>query len=159
MQAVILPVTSGPPWVTPLGNIYQGVCIDTGSGMGFCTEHAAVAAMVTARESSVAKVVAVWLDKDGTLFVLPPCGRCREFMSQIDESNLIQKSSWAESRRRDFGNFYRLMNGLSHTLAWVTMVRLLLSLPISDVFQSLRWKRHELQCWHASGGIPGTRFR
>ena len=78
----------GAALVTHLGNIYRGVCIDTGSGMGFCAEHAAVAAMVTARESSIAKVVAVWLDKDGTLFVLPPCGRCREFMSQIDESNL-----------------------------------------------------------------------
>ena len=77
-----------PPSSPDLGKIYRGVCIDTGSGMGFCAEHAAVAAMVTARESSIAKVVAVWLDKDGTLFVLPPCGRCREFMSQIDESNL-----------------------------------------------------------------------
>ncbi len=78
----------GAALVTRLGNIYLGVCIDTGSGMGFCAEHAAVAAMVTARESSIAKVVAVWIDKDGKLFVLPPCGRCREFMSQIDESNL-----------------------------------------------------------------------
>lgn len=74
--------------VTERGNTYKGVCIDTGSGMGFCAEHSAVAAMVTAGESKIAQVVAVWKDKDGTLYVLPPCGRCREFMSQINKSNL-----------------------------------------------------------------------
>ena len=42
----------GAALVTDLGTIYRGVCIDTGSGMGFCAEHAAVAAIVTARESS-----------------------------------------------------------------------------------------------------------
>ena len=44
--------------------------------------------MVTAREYHIAKIVAVWRDDDGTLFVLPPCGRCREFIRQIDELNL-----------------------------------------------------------------------
>ena len=66
------------------GKLYYGVCIDTGSGMGFCAEHAAIAAMITAGESSIAKIVAVWGDK----VVLPPCGRCREFMHQIDSTNL-----------------------------------------------------------------------
>jgi cytidine deaminase len=65
------------------GNIYLGVCIDTGSGMGFCAEHSAIAAMITAGESSIAKIVAVW----GENTVLPPCGRCREFIYEIDESN------------------------------------------------------------------------
>ncbi|MGZ0149552.1 hypothetical protein ACXJJ3_20980 [Kribbella sp. WER1] len=36
--------------VTDAGNVYVGVCIDTSSGTGFCAEHAAIAAMVTARE-------------------------------------------------------------------------------------------------------------
>jgi len=65
------------------GNIYLGVCIDTGSGMGFCAEHSAIAAMITAGETSIAKIVAVW----GEDTVLPPCGRCREFMFEIDETN------------------------------------------------------------------------
>jgi cytidine deaminase len=74
--------------VTVSGGRYSGVCIDTASGTGFCAEHAAIAAMVTAREYQIAKIVAVWRDDGGALFVLPPCGRCREFIRQIDPANL-----------------------------------------------------------------------
>jgi cytidine deaminase len=66
------------------GNLYFGVCIDIGSGIGFCAEHSAIAAMITAGECSISKIVAVW----GDGVVLPPCGRCREFMYQIDNVNL-----------------------------------------------------------------------
>lgn len=65
------------------GKLYYGVCMDISSGIGFCAEHAAVAAMITAGESRIAKVVAVW----GEDKVLPPCGRCRELMYEIDEAN------------------------------------------------------------------------
>lgn len=65
------------------GAVYLGVCIDVSSGMGFCAEHAAIAAMVTAGESRIRRIVAVW----GEDTVLPPCGRCREFMYQIDRGN------------------------------------------------------------------------
>ena len=66
------------------GTVYTGVCIDTGSSMGFCAEHAAAAAMITAGESRVLRMVAVgW---DGR--VMPPCGRCREFISQLHPDNL-----------------------------------------------------------------------
>jgi cytidine deaminase len=45
--------------------------------------------MVTAGEYRIAKIVAVWRDeRTGELFVVPPCGRCREFIRQIDEANL-----------------------------------------------------------------------
>lgn len=74
--------------VTAKGNSYSGVCIDTASGTGFCAEHAAIAAMVTAGEYRIKKIVAVWKDETGATFVLPPCGRCREFMRQIDPGNL-----------------------------------------------------------------------
>jgi len=74
--------------VTDSGNEYGGVCIDTASGTGFCAEHAAVASMVTAREYRISRIVAVWRDDGGRLCVLPPCGRCREFIRQIDPSNL-----------------------------------------------------------------------
>ena len=78
----------GSTLVTAAGNRYSGVCIDTGSGTGFCAEHAAIAAMVTAGEYQIAKIVAVWRDADSTLYVVPPCGRCREFIRQIDPANL-----------------------------------------------------------------------
>ncbi|MFJ9588304.1 cytidine deaminase family protein [Streptomyces acidicola] len=78
----------GSVLVTDAGNLYSGVCIDTGSGTGFCAEHAAIAAMVTAREYRIAKVVAVWRDDEGAWYVLPPCGRCREFIRQVDWANI-----------------------------------------------------------------------
>jgi len=70
--------------VTANDNIFLGVSIDTCSSMGFCAEHSAIAAMVTKGEYQIKKIVAV--DEDGV--VLPPCGRCREFMHQIHENNL-----------------------------------------------------------------------
>ncbi|MBS2547047.1 hypothetical protein KGQ19_09205 [Catenulispora sp. NL8] len=78
----------GAALVTEGGNLYRGVCIDTGSGTGFCAEHAAIAAMVTAREYRIARIVAVWRGDDGTWYVLPPCGRCREFIRQVDWGNI-----------------------------------------------------------------------
>ena len=39
--------------LTKDGNVYLGVCIDVTSGMGFCAEHSAIAAMVTAGEHSI----------------------------------------------------------------------------------------------------------
>ena len=66
------------------GRVYTGVCIDTACSMGFCAEHAAAAAMVTAGENRILKVAAV--NHEGA--VLPPCGRCREFLSQLHPENL-----------------------------------------------------------------------
>ena len=74
--------------IAATGNRFSGVCIDTGSGTGFCAEHSAIAAMVTAGEYQIAKIVAVWRDGDGLLYVLPPCGRCREVIRQVDQANL-----------------------------------------------------------------------
>lgn len=71
-----------------MGNQYGGVCIDTGSGTGFCAEHSAIAAMVTAGEYQITRIVAVWRSEAGDLHVLPPCGRCREFIRQVDPANL-----------------------------------------------------------------------
>jgi cytidine deaminase len=74
--------------ITATGNRFSGVCIDTGSGTGFCAEHSAIAAMVTAGEYAISTIVAVWRDDNGLLYVLPPCGRCREFIRQVDPANL-----------------------------------------------------------------------
>ena len=74
----------GAALLTDKGNVHVGVCIDVASGIGFCAEHSAIAAMVTGGEQHIRKIVAAL--GDGT--VLPPCGRCREFMRQIDPRNL-----------------------------------------------------------------------
>ena len=70
--------------LTEKGNLHVGVCIDAGGGIGFCAEHSAIASMITHGEQSIRKIVAVL--GDGT--ILPPCGRCREFMRQIDGRNM-----------------------------------------------------------------------
>ena len=69
--------------LTAAGNVYTGVAITVPCSIGFCAEHAAIAAMVTAGETHIAKIVAVYEDES----ILPPCGRCREFISQIDDHN------------------------------------------------------------------------
>ena len=70
--------------LTKEGHIYTGVCIDTACSMGFCAEHSAAAAMITAGESEIVKMVAI--NKRGN--ILPPCGRCREFISQLNDANI-----------------------------------------------------------------------
>ena len=65
--------------LTDGGNVYTGVCIDTPCSMGFCAEHAAAAAMVTAGGNRIVRLVAVF--SNGTPGA--PCGRCREFLCQV----------------------------------------------------------------------------
>lgn len=70
--------------LTDTGHVYKGVCIDTPCSMGFCAEHAAIAAMITAGENRIVKIVAI-SDSEG---IVPPCGRCREFIYQIHYDNI-----------------------------------------------------------------------
>ena len=73
----------GAALLTESGKVYRGVCIDTACSMGFCAEHATAAAMITAGENRVVKMIAVnW---DGK--ILPPCGRCREFVNELHQDN------------------------------------------------------------------------
>jgi cytidine deaminase len=69
--------------VTAESNLFTGVCIDTRCSLGFCAEHATIAEMLKARQSNVRMIAAV--NKDGV--ILPPCGRCRELLWQIDDRN------------------------------------------------------------------------
>lgn len=64
------------------GSIYTGICVVSPCGMGFCAEHSAIAEMLKNGESEIKSIVAV--SKEG---ILPPCGRCREFMRQINPHN------------------------------------------------------------------------
>lgn len=74
------------------GVIYTGVCIDTACSIGFCAEHAAAAAMIAAGENRVLKMIAVDCDRG----IIPPCGRCREFISQLHNDNLSTEVMVAE---------------------------------------------------------------
>ncbi|MFA7192416.1 MAG: cytidine deaminase [Candidatus Paceibacterota bacterium] len=71
--------------LTSKGNIYTGVCIESCCGLGFCAEHSAVAEMLKNGESEIKEILSVKETRGNT--VIPPCGRCREFILQIDLNN------------------------------------------------------------------------
>lgn len=76
------------------GQIYTGACIDLPSGIGFCAEHAAVAAMLKDKQTYVRAIIA--LGHDGK--ILPPCGRCRELLDKIDARNRDTEVTVAEGK-------------------------------------------------------------
>lgn len=74
----------GAALLSTSGRLYTGVNLELYCGIGFCAEHSAVAEMVKNGETQVATMVAV--TNDGV--ILPPCGRCRELLYQMDIANL-----------------------------------------------------------------------
>jgi len=70
--------------VTDKGNVYTGICIDAACSIGFCAEHAAISAMLTNGETRIDKIVSI--SEHGVIY--PPCGRCRELISQVDGNNI-----------------------------------------------------------------------
>ncbi len=70
--------------ITEKGTVYSGVCFDAPSGLGTCAEHGAIQTMLAHGENRIKIIVAV--DGDGT--VLPPCGRCRELIHQVNHDNI-----------------------------------------------------------------------
>jgi cytidine deaminase len=40
------------------------------------------------KEFVIKKIVATWKDENGKLFIIPPCGHCRQAMLETDEKNL-----------------------------------------------------------------------
>ena len=73
----------GSALLTRRGDVYTGICIDCSCSIGFCAEHAAVAEMLKNRESEIKEIIAV--NESGE--VMPPCGRCRELILQINIRN------------------------------------------------------------------------
>jgi cytidine deaminase len=88
--------------VTAESHIYTGVCMDTACSLGFCAEHAAIAEMLKSRESEVRMIVAV---NEGGM-VLPPCGRCRELLWQIDVRN---QNTWVVLGDQEGGRLRELL--------------------------------------------------
>jgi len=76
------------------GQVYTGICLDLACGIGFCAEHAAVAQMLKDRETRIIAVVATGDEGE----IVPPCGRCRELMIQIDAANVDTDVILADDR-------------------------------------------------------------
>jgi cytidine deaminase len=78
----------GAALVTTTGNVYTGRCVLMGSNT-ICAERAAIARMVSeGNEYQIAQIVAVWRDEHGRLYVIPPCGHCRQAIHEIDSHNI-----------------------------------------------------------------------
>ena len=69
--------------LTEKGNIYVGVCIDTACSLGMCAERNAIANMITNGECNIRRVIAIGQSGNA----IPPCGACREFMTQLAPEN------------------------------------------------------------------------
>ncbi len=67
--------------------VYVGICADVDSNT-FCAERNAIGSMITDGEHRIKKIVAVWKDKEGNVFVIAPCGDCRQFICEVNEENM-----------------------------------------------------------------------
>jgi cytidine deaminase len=65
------------------GEVFTGICIDARCSLGFCAEHAAIAEMLKQRLTHIVAIVAVTANGE----IIPPCGRCRELIRQLDPAN------------------------------------------------------------------------
>lgn len=66
------------------GKIYTGISVDLVCGLGTCAEYPAIAEMLKDGETEIDTIVAVYNKEK----IIPPCGRCRELISQIDSRNM-----------------------------------------------------------------------
>jgi cytidine deaminase len=68
------------------GSIHTGAGI--GGYLGLCAEQSAISALITQGPPRIVMLAAVWRDAHSALHALPPCGRCREFLRLMSQSNL-----------------------------------------------------------------------
>jgi cytidine deaminase len=80
------------------GEVFAAIHFETKVGYAtVCGEVAAICCMVAAGHRDLDTIVAVWRDPQGRHFLLPPCGRCRDVISEFNPR------AWVIiSRRRDF---------------------------------------------------------
>ena len=67
--------------MTARGTEYFGLCIDLKTAtLGMCAEFSAIGTMVTGGERKIRTIVAVTDKGSGRFAILPPCGKCRDFI-------------------------------------------------------------------------------
>ncbi len=71
------------------GSVHLGVNVENASlGLTICAERAAVAAMITAGQRKIRKVVIVSSTPDP----LPPCGACRQVLAEFGDEDTVVAS-------------------------------------------------------------------
>ncbi len=73
----------GSALITSKGNIFTGVSMGFYCGIGSCGEYQAIGSMISNGEKEIKTIVAV--TDEGK--VIPPCGKCREMISQATKKN------------------------------------------------------------------------
>ncbi len=69
------------------GQVFTGASI--GGYLSICAEVGALSQLVAVTTPTVNRMVAVWRNPaDAVLHVIPPCGRCREFVRTLSSQNL-----------------------------------------------------------------------
>ena len=69
------------------GKVYTGISLSGKVGIQFCGEVGAVMSMLSNGETRIKAVAAVSNDHK----LMPPCGRCREMIYQVNKQNLDTK--------------------------------------------------------------------
>lgn len=82
---------------TASGQIYSGIHFETSTGFAnVCGEIAAICCMVSAGQRDLETIAAVWRDPKGEHYLLPPCGRCREVISDFNPQAWVIVTSQAD---------------------------------------------------------------
>lgn len=72
------------------GTVYTGINIKARARFAdVCGEVAALSAMVGSGRRDPEVIVAIWTDGAGGYDLMPPCGRCRELISDFDASTWV----------------------------------------------------------------------
>ncbi|MDR2572049.1 MAG: cytidine deaminase [Oscillospiraceae bacterium] len=74
--------------------LFTGINLDMKCGIGFCAEQSAIMEMLKTRQTEIYSLVNVHYNGD----IYLPCGKCREFMVQLNENNLKTKIITPEKR-------------------------------------------------------------
>lgn len=108
---------------TAAGQIFSGIHFETATGFAnVCGEIAALCGMVSAGQRDLVTIAAVWRDPQGRHYLLPPCGRCREVISDFNPGAWVivttQPDHWAATAIDEPGKvrIAALLPLKSHTL-------------------------------------------
>jgi len=75
---------------TNKGQKYFGLDVELeNSTVGICAEYSAIGAMVSKGERNIETVVAIYYKGKNRYCVLPPCGKCREFLKAFGNPYVI----------------------------------------------------------------------
>jgi len=83
--------------------IFSGVNIEIecSAPCSICAEYAAIGTMVSEGEAQIDTIVAVWCDDKCS--ILPPCGKCRQLISEfgdpyviVEANNKVKKAKLSE---------------------------------------------------------------